>query len=81
MALQPSENTDGKGRTTRTLSVRLPLSQALEIERQAKEKGYKNTNQYLVAMIGFIAPLTPSNLAEQVHLCQSNESAVADSAK
>jgi len=43
------------------------LAQALEIEKQAREKGYTNTNQYLVAMIGFIAPLTPPNPIEQVH--------------
>jgi len=63
---------DGKStptRTTKTLSVRLPLAQALEIEKQAREKGYTNTNQYLVAMIGFIAPLTPPAPVEQESKC------------
>jgi len=68
MAHQTPQNTDGKAtptRSTKTLSVRLPLAQALEIEKQAREKGYTNTNQYLVAMIGFIAPLTPPAPVEQ----------------
>lgn len=67
MAQETPQNTDGQGRSTKTLSVRLPLAQALAIEKQAQEKGYKNVNQYLVAMVGLIAPLTPSNPIEQVH--------------
>jgi hypothetical protein len=67
MAQEPT-NTNGKGgRVTTTLSVRLPLEQAETLRAQAKAKGYKNVNQYLVAVCDLIAPFVPAAPQEQVN--------------
>jgi hypothetical protein len=51
--------TGGKqGPKTKTISVRLPLEEAVEIEKQAKGRGFKNLNQYLIATLRLLGPIS-----------------------
>jgi hypothetical protein len=45
-------------RHSKTVSVRIPLEEAEAIERQARGRGFKNLNQYLLAALRLLGPLS-----------------------
>lgn len=57
---------------TVTLAVRLPRAKAEAIRQQAADKGYKNVNQYLVAVLDILAPTAPAKPVEQENQTNAN---------